>query len=126
MERIDQDNPFESPTAASDPSVPLESVVHLVRLGWLLPLIGLGLFGAMLLTAIFVVSTSLNFLLLMGVFLCLIGGILFTIYGMFWSQSFRTLLPHVVGGLAANFVLMTIVGGVLYLLVYLATSPYAV
>lgn len=126
MARTDENNPFESPTEASDPSASLESVVHLARLGWLLPLIGMGLFVAMLLTAMFFVSTSLNFLLLIGVFLCLAGGIMFTIYGMFWSQSHRALLPHVVGGLAANFVLMTIVSGVLYLLVYVVSSSYSV
>lgn len=121
METTDQNNPFESPTEASDPSASLERIVHLARLAWLLPLIGIGLFVALLLTTIFVIATSLNFLMLIGILLCMAGGIMFTIYGMFWSQSYRALWPHVWAGLGANFVLMTIIAGVL-LLMFLAVS----
>lgn len=121
MEPTEPSNPFESPTAASDPSTPLERVVHLARLGWLLPLIGIGLFTALLLTTMLAISTSLNILILIGVLLCLIGGIVFTNYGMFWSQSYRALWPHVWGGLGANLMLMTIIAGVL-LLMYLAVG----
>lgn len=124
MEPANGNNPFESPTAASDPSASLERVVHLARLGWLLPLIGIGLFGVMLLTTLFAISTSLSFLILLGVFLCLAGGIMFTVYGMFWSQSHRTLWPHVLSGLASNFVLMAIVGGAMLMLFYAVNASY--
>lgn len=124
MEPADQNNPFESPTAASDPSVSLERVVHLARLGWLLPLIGIGLFVVILLTTRLSIPTSLNFLILIGILLCLVGGILFTIYGMFWSQSHRALWPHVMGGLAASFVLMTVVGGVMLVLFLAISTSY--
>jgi len=123
MERIDDNNPFESPTAASDPSVPLENALHRARLGWLLPVIGIGLFLLLMLTELFVISTSLNVLMLIGVLVCLAGGILFTIYGMFWSQSYGALRPHVLGGLAGNFVLMAIMGGVMVSLYFWIGSP---
>ncbi|QDU75144.1 hypothetical protein Pan97_21670 [Bremerella volcania] len=124
METSDQDNPFESPTAASDPSASLERVVHLARLGWLLPLIGIGLFALLLLASMYVIGTSLNFFILIGIFLCLAGGILFTIYGMFWSQSYQALWPHVWGGLATNFVLMAILGGLVLLLLLAVSTSY--
>ncbi len=127
MEQADQDNPFESPTAASDPSASLERVLHLARLGWLLPLIGLGLFASILLIgmfATFAMMTSLNFFILLGVLACLAGGIVFTIYGMFWAQSYRALLPHVTAGLSVNFLLMMVVGGVMYALLVVMSTPY--
>ncbi|WDI42416.1 hypothetical protein [Bremerella sp. P1] len=124
MERTDQDNPFQSPTEASDPSMSLESVVHLARLGWLLPLIGNGLFLVLLLTSMLAIPTSINFLVLIVIFLSLAGGIMFTIYGMFWSQSYRALWPHVWGGLAVNFVLMAIIVGVILLIFLAASTPY--
>ncbi|PQO25927.1 hypothetical protein C5Y96_20960 [Blastopirellula marina] len=124
MEPADQNNPFESPTAASDPSASLERVVHLARLGWLLPLIGIGLFVMILVTTRLEIPTSLNFMILIGILLCLVGGILFTVYGMFWSVAHRALLRHVMGGLAASFVLMTVVGGVILLLLFAVSSSY--
>jgi len=117
MESIDQDNPFESPSEASNPSASLESIVHLARLGWLLPLIGIGLFVSMLLTVFLGIPTSIGFLILMGVLVCLAGGILFTIYGVFWAQTYRALWTHVTAALTANFVLMVIIGGVMFWLV---------
>ncbi|WDI42415.1 hypothetical protein [Bremerella sp. P1] len=114
MSSAEDQNPFESPTSVNEQDDPVESIVHLVRLAWLLPVVGFQLFLGVFLMAMFGLSTSLNFLMPIGVLLCLVGGVVFTIYGMYWARKYHSILWHVAGGLVANASLVIALGGVLY------------
>lgn len=108
METSPDHNPFESPSTAADPSVPVETVLQRVKLAWQLPAIGGALYAVMFLVELLLFSTSLNMLLFVGVLGSLLGGILFTLYGILCIQSYPAVVRHVLAGITANLLLIVI------------------
>lgn len=124
MKPTEQENPFESPTAASDPGIREETILRHAALAWQLPLIGLGMCPILFLLSAIMIPTSLVWLVSLAIVAFFLGGFAMTLYDLLIVRSYPNVLPHFIGGIAVFYwVILFMCGGLSLVWLLIDASP---
>ena len=117
MESNTPDNPFESPSAASNPGVNTELIIRRVSMAWLLPAIGIAMVPIVVACHMFATYSSLAIMLICAILFTMAAGLAMTLYGLLMIGAAPKVATHLLIGITTQvLLLLTIFGGIAFVM----------